>query len=94
MTTVNTEFVDGVVIALGIFVLLVMLLAVADGIWSAALRRRDLCLEREEAELDRQAAAVRQSILALAEQLGADAHEARKALIRESFLASGRVPKD
>ncbi len=93
MTTVNTEFVDGVVITLGIVVLLALLIVIADGVWSAVLRRRDQRLAREEAELDRQAAALRQSILALAEQLGADAHEARKALIRESFLASGRVPK-
>jgi vacuolar-type H+-ATPase subunit H len=43
---------------------------------------------RVEAELDRQQMQLRSTILRLAEQLGADAHEARKALIRESFLAS------
>jgi hypothetical protein len=42
---------------------------------------------RVEAELDRQQMQLRSTILHLAEQLGADAHEARKALIRESFLA-------
>ena len=43
---------------------------------------------RIEAELDRKQAALRATILDLASQLGADAHEARKALIQESFLAS------
>jgi hypothetical protein len=43
---------------------------------------------RIEAKLDRQQAELRATILNLASQLGADAHEARKALIRESFLAS------
>jgi hypothetical protein len=43
---------------------------------------------RIEAELDRNQAELRATILNLASQLGAEAHEARKALIRESFLAS------
>ena len=43
---------------------------------------------RIEAELDRTQAELRATILNLASQLGAEAHEARKALIRESFLAS------
>ncbi len=47
---------------------------------------------RIEAELDRTQMELRATILQLASQLGGDAHEARKALIRESFLASGRVP--
>jgi len=47
---------------------------------------------RVEADLDRAQAELRATILTLASQLGADAHEARKALIRESFLASGRTP--
>lgn len=54
--------------------------------------RRQRRIARIEAELDRQQAELRATILNLANQLGADAHEARKALIRESFLASGRVP--
>ncbi len=54
--------------------------------------RRQRRIARIEAELDRQQAELRATILHLANQLGADAHEARKALIRESFLASGRVP--
>ena len=54
--------------------------------------RRQRRIARIEAELDRQQAELRATILHLADQLGADAHEARKALIRESFLASGKVP--
>lgn len=42
---------------------------------------------RSEEELDRTQAELRLAILNLASQLGADAHEARKALIRESYLA-------
>lgn len=57
--------------------------------WRDRRRRR---IARIEAELDRQQAELRATILHLANQLGADAHEARKALIRESFLASGKVP--
>ena len=50
--------------------------------------------QRIEADLDRKQAELRTTILRLAEALGMDAHEARKALIRESFLASGRVPDE
>lgn len=46
---------------------------------------------RIEAELDRKQDEMRATILQLATALSIDAHEARKALIRESFLASGRV---
>jgi hypothetical protein len=49
---------------------------------------RVLRRSRAEAELDRQQAQLRATILNLASQLGAEAHEARKALIQESFLAS------
>lgn len=54
--------------------------------------RRQRRIARIETELDRQQAELRATIFHLANQLGADAHEARKALIRESFLASGKVP--
>nr|WP_278102296.1 hypothetical protein [Microbacterium proteolyticum] len=47
-----------------------------------------------EAELDRKQAELRATILSLSEQLNGNAHEARKALIRESFLARGEIPKD
>ena len=58
--------------------------------WTQQRRTRT---ERVEAELDRTQAQLRATILTLASELGADAHEARKALIRESFLASGRTPE-
>lgn len=48
--------------------------------------------DRAEKALTAQELQLRRTILQLAEQLGAEAHEARKTLIRESFLASGRVP--
>ena len=54
--------------------------------------RRARRIARIEAELDRTQVQLRASILQLAQELGGDAHEARKALIRESFLASGKVP--
>ncbi|MFM9877414.1 MAG: hypothetical protein ACKVOG_06140 [Rhodoglobus sp.] len=54
--------------------------------------RRAHRIARIEAELDRKQMELRATILELAGQLGGDAHEARKALIRESFLASGKVP--
>lgn len=53
--------------------------------------RRTRRVARIEADLDRTQAELRQTILRLAEELGADAHEARKALIRESYLATGQV---
>lgn len=60
--------------------------------WVKSLRqRRRQAVERE---LDRQQMELRSAILRLASQLGGDAHEARKALIRESYLASGRVPDE
>jgi hypothetical protein len=54
--------------------------------------RRERRIARIEAELDRTQAQMRATILQLAEQLGADAHEARKALIHEAFMSSGQVP--
>lgn len=56
--------------------------------------RRERRRARVERELDRQQAELRSTILKLASSLGADAHEARKALIRESFLASGKIHSD
>lgn len=47
---------------------------------------------RLEAELDRKQEELRRTILQLADALGMEAHEARKLLIRESYLASGRAP--
>ena len=53
--------------------------------------RRDRKRAAIERELDRTQAELRTTILNLASQLGGDAHEARKALIRESYLATGRT---
>lgn len=47
---------------------------------------------RIERELDVVQERMRATIFQLASELGADAHEARKALIRESYLASGQLP--
>ena len=47
---------------------------------------------RIEAELDRTQDELRRTILSLANALGMESHEARKALIRESYRASGQVP--
>lgn len=47
---------------------------------------------RIEAELDQKQDELRRTILDLADALGMEAHEARKALIRESYRASGRTP--
>lgn len=55
-------------------------------------KRRLIRVNRAEAELDRTQEQLRSTMLQLADALGHEAHEARKALIRESFLASGQVP--
>ncbi|MEV7757841.1 hypothetical protein AB0O16_07565 [Microbacterium sp. NPDC089180] len=54
-------------------------------------QRRDAKRVRIEAELDRTQAELRATILQLAADLGGDAHEARKAMIRESYLHRGEV---
>src|SRR3546814_10500840 len=51
--------------------------------------RQRLAIERE---LDRTQAELRGTILNLADALGMEAHEARKALIRESYRVSGQAP--
>lgn len=55
-------------------------------------RSRERRQAQIELELDRTQTELRASILRLASELNADAHETRKALIRESYLASGRAP--
>ncbi|MCC4267334.1 hypothetical protein [Microbacterium schleiferi] len=47
---------------------------------------------RIEADLDRKQEQLRRTVLDLANALGMEAHETRRALIRESYLASGKVP--
>lgn len=63
-----------------------------EAIVSCVAELRPRRAARIEAELDRKQEELRSTILNLAEALGADAHEARKSLIRESYLASGAAP--
>lgn len=87
----------GVLVLLGLPVLLFFWLLelvsdMVENLWNLLRHRRDVKRARIEADLDRTQAELRATILDLAAQLGGDAHEARKALIRESYLASGSVP--
>jgi F0F1-type ATP synthase membrane subunit b/b' len=63
----------------------VPLAGLAVTMWEAYRENRKSRIERE---LDDAQASLRATIVDLAAELGADAHETRKALIRESFLAS------
>lgn len=49
-------------------------------------------IAKVEAELDRKQAELRTSVLNLADALGMEAHEARKEMIRASYLATGTTP--
>ncbi|WP_448810387.1 hypothetical protein [Agromyces bauzanensis] len=89
----------GLLALLGLpFLAIFALLEAAEEPWRRFLEwikaRRDRRVDRVEAELDRKQDELRATILHLANALGAEAHEARKALIRESYLASGRLSKD
>lgn len=66
---------------------------VEGGAWivNQLLMRRVARLRAERDAVEREQDELRRTILGLAEQLGANAHEARKALIRESYLATGRT---
>lgn len=70
-----------------------LLVKIVEGIVYLFQRLRERRRARVERELDRTQAELRATILRLASELGADAHEARKALIRESYLAAGRAPE-
>jgi len=63
---------------------------VARWLWTRRDRRR-AAIERE---LNRKQLEIRATILRLATELGGDHHEARKALIRASYLASGNAEVD
>jgi hypothetical protein len=76
-----------------------LIVMVALGLWKGGewlmnwiIRRRQARIARIEAELDRKQDELRATVLQLASALGMEAHEARKALIRESYLASGQLP--
>lgn len=88
MDTVEFIVVIGACLILALLGVGFVIAVVMDVIEDHRARRR----EHVEVELDRTAEQLRVAVFELANQLGADAHEARKALIRESFLASGRVP--
>lgn len=76
---------------LAAFVTVLLIGAIVElSYWLQQWRQRRV--RRIEAELDRTQSELRATILKLASELGADAHEARKALIHESFLAAGRIP--
>lgn len=68
----------------------------AGGDWLVKylLERRRQRQARIEAELDRKQTELRRTILTLASELNGNALEARKALIRESFLARGEIPSE
>ena len=87
---------------MGILTLLVLPLLLVGGLINVTViggekfvgwikTRRDRKRAAIERELDRTQAELRATIFRLASELGADAHEARKALIRESYLATGRT---
>lgn len=65
---------------------------VAEWLVNLYARRRARKRAVIEAELDRTQERLRRTILDLSAALGAEAHEARKALIRESYLARAEVP--
>lgn len=56
------------------------------------IRRQEARTAHTRAELDRTQDQLRRTILQLTDVLGVEAHEARRALIRESYLASRRAP--
>lgn len=88
---VVSQILGGIVVGTILGLLLSWTLGVLDD-W---LERREQRKQQAiEAELDRTQAELRRTILDLSAALGAEAHEARKALIRESFLARGEIPKD
>jgi sirohydrochlorin ferrochelatase len=60
---------------------------VAEGVSRLRSRKR----ARIEAELDRTSHELRATMYALAKELSDAGHDARKEMIRQSFLASGKV---
>lgn len=74
----------------GVVVLYFLPYAVADFYQEVRERRR----KKIEAELDRRQEELRLTILQLASALNEDASHARRALVRECFLARGEVSKD
>jgi hypothetical protein len=80
-------------------ILTALLTALITGLWMGGewlmnwfTRRREARMTHTRSELDHTQDELRRTILQLADALGVEAHEARKALIRESYLATGRTP--
>ena len=73
-----------VVILAGLWALIELVAWISVSLRNRGIRRR----ARAEAELNRKQEELRATILNLASQLSADALEARKALIHESFIAA------
>jgi len=70
---------------------LLFVIVVAAALVSWWDERRQQKRRRIERELDEAQQQLRATILQLASELNADAHETRKAMIRESFLAGQRA---
>lgn len=86
-------------IGLACYAAVAVVVYVSYGLWKGGewlvnwiIRRRQARIARIEAELDRKQDELRATVLQLAGALGMEAHEARRALIRESYLATGKVP--
>lgn len=78
-----------------VFLVITISCLILIGVESFVDWRKQLRVQRRtriERELDATQERMRAVIFQLASELGADAHEARKALIRESYLASGQLP--
>lgn len=91
LPTLLLEFILSVVVGGGAALAFICVL---DALCEWASKRRERRVATLEAELDKTQAELRASVLSLAEQLNSNAHEARKALIRESYLARGEIAKN
>lgn len=91
LPTLLLEFILSVLVGGGVGLLFVWAL---EALCEWVSNRRERRVTSLDAELDRTQAELRAAALSLAEQLNGSEHEARKALIRESFLARGEIPKD
>ena len=85
---VVSQIIGGVVVGTVLGVLLSWALGVLDDWLESREQRKQAAIEADRTQAER-----RRTILDLSAALGAEAHEARKALIRESFLARGEIPK-
>jgi len=75
-------------VALVVVCVVLIIGLVLVGVFDWVVQLREAKRTRIEQELNRTEAELHATIVQLASELGAGAHEARKALIRASFLAS------